>query len=498
MAAIVELSYPDNVTLIEGAMQNWRDLPVKGPAASVAVEHLLDGVDLSGQVLIVGPHPASLVMRVAERTGGLSVVTRAIPDAAEIGVAVPSATVWCGSLAAAVDRLRPADVVIALADAAQLLSTEEPIVDWATFPALLQRLSAPGAQVLMAVENERGLHRQNVGADLFVRDTDADWTPFATWDVTRPRRLSASPGVEGWPDAQISAVLPTWDAPGVVLDATAGLPQRALAMAYAAGDRRASYLTVRSVALGDLALDEAAGWIVRVNVPSPGAVVTVDGVVEGQAPLNGPVQTTFLEAAADKDTPSMRSILANWWEWLQDKAVDGVVPAAFADARLSNLVSDGETLRPLRSGSEALALDRAAWLALSDVMGVITSQGLPHPWPTAMNPQTRFAALLAMADIPLPDDLGPYAEPQEPTDLSRDALLAVIRRQQNELRVVWSRFHWDERDYAAYRASKFSKRVIKYAQRNGKQLPAKAKKLPKTLPAKAKRVPAAAKKRLRG
>lgn len=498
VAAIVELSYPDNVTLLQGAMQNWRDLPAKGPAGSAAVERLLDGLEVSGHVLVVGPHPASMIMGLAQRAERLSVVTRAIPDAAEIGTAVPSATVWCGSLTAAAERLEPADVVVALADAALLLSTEEPVADWSSFPQLLHRLAAPGARVLMAIENERGMHRQNVGADLFVRDTDADWTPFATWDQTRPRRTEALPGLDGWPGVQFSAVLPTWETPAVLLDGAATVEDRALAMAYAAGDRRASALTVRSVGLADLALEQAAGWIVRVGVPSPGAVVTPVGPVEGQAPTTGPVQTHFLQAAADHDMPAMRALLRFWWEWLQEKAVDGVVPTGYADARLSNLVAEGGTLRPLRPGDTDLPVDRAAWLALADVMGVITSQGLTHPWPTAMNPQTRFAALLAMAEIPVPDDLGPYAEPQEPTDLSRDALLAVIRRQQNELRIVWSRFHWDEKQYAAYRASKFSRRVVRYAQRNGKQLPAKAKRLPQTLPATAKKLPAKAKKRLGG
>lgn len=483
MAAIVELNYPDNVTLLQGAMQNWRDLPVTGPAGSAAVGRLLDGLDLSGHVVIVGPHPDSLIMTLAERAGRLSVVTRAIPDAAEIGIAVPSATVWCGSLAAAVERLEPADVVIALADAALLLSSEEEAVEWITFPLLLQKIAAPDAQILMAVENERGMHRQNVGADPFVRDTDADWRPLATWDLTRPRSAAALPGVAGWDDARFAAVLPSWSDQALLVSDQAEVWQRELAMAYAAADRTVSFLTTRSVTLGDRAFDEAAGWIVRVNVGMGGPLLLADGPADGQAPMTGPVQTGFLEAVIDKDMPLVRGVLRDWWEWLQDKAVDGVVPAVFADARLVNLVSDGETLRPLRAGEAELPVDQAAWTALGDVMGVITSQGLPHPWPTAMNPQTRFAALLAMADIPVPEDLGTYAEPQEPTDLSRDALLAVIRRQQNELRIVWSRFHWDEKQYAAYRASTFGKRAARYAVRNGKQMPAKAR----TLPAKAKK-----------
>ena len=182
MAAIVELSYPSNVTLIEGAMQNWRDLPVRGPAASDAVAHLLDDLDLSGHVVVVGPHPESLVMRIAKSAGRLSVITRAIPDAADLGTAVPTATVLCGALTAAVERLEPADVVIALADAALLLSAEEETLEWIAFPLLLQQISAPGAQILMAVENERGMQ---IGAgwnphwhqptDLFANYTDDDF-----------------------------------------------------------------------------------------------------------------------------------------------------------------------------------------------------------------------------------------------------------------------------------------------------------------------------------
>lgn len=499
MVDVVELTFPGNVTLLQGAMQNWRDLPEPGPTSWAPATQLLKSVDLSGDVLVLGAHHLDFLRVVAERAGRLTVVTRAIPDAADIGEAFPEATVFCGSLRAAADVVGPASAVIAAVDAALLQSTEESIRTWAELTDAVCGFAAPGAAVLLAVENERGLHRQNVGADPFIRETDADWSPLATWDVSRPRSAAQLREVFG-ADCSLNVVLPQWNHPTAVLGQDAPVPQQDLAVALAGADRSVSALTLRSVGLARAVPDQSAGWVVAVGV-DPGIgddVITADGRWSGSvtpdgrsvaAPHGGrTLLTEFVELATGYDLPGMRRVLQDWYQWVQTEP--GV------DVSLSNVVRVGDGFAGLRPAAGGAGPVAAAQEALSDAMKLINAQGLSHPWPTSMHPVTRYCAVLAMAGVPRPTDDAQLERLGGPEfkDLSRDVLLALVRREQNELKTVWARAKWDEREYLTYRASVGSKKLAADNRRRIKNAPATVKAAPQKL----KAVPRKVKKRFLG
>lgn len=486
MVDVVELKFPANVTLLEGAVQNWRDLPQPGPSAWAPLTPVVRQLDLSGDVIVVGPHDISFLRAVLDQAARVTIVTRAIPDAAEIGETFPQATVLCGSLAAAGTRVSPASAVIAAVDAALLQSTEEALRSWSELTQRVLSLAAPGAPVVLAIENERGLHRQNVGADLFVRETDADWSPLATWDESRPR--SVSQVREALPvGTRVSAVLSQWNAPTALVSVDAPEAQHDLAVALSGVDHTVSALTLRSVGLARQVPDQAAGWLAVVggNEATP-EVISSDGrsipVPRGGRTL----QTEFIELATGYDLPGLRALLHEWWQWVQTK------PAVSVD--LANVVRADGGFDGLRPGSVQDPV-AAAEDALSSVLNLVVSQGLSHPWPTSMHPVTRYCAVLAMAGVPRPTDarLAELAGP-EVKDLSRDALLAVVRREQDELRSVWARAKWDEREYLTYRATMSSK---KFAADNRKRL-ANAPTTIKTAPKRLKAVPRKVKKRFLG
>ncbi|EWT01154.1 hypothetical protein N865_11480 [Intrasporangium oryzae NRRL B-24470] len=489
MARIVELTYPGNVTLVRGAMQNWRDFDLARPSGSDVVRRfVLEQLpEAPARVLVVGPMSVSLVREVAERSGHVTVLARAIPDAAEIGTAVPTAQVLCGSL----DELDGEfDVVLAIDDLSTVQSLERPTAPWSELAALVLSRLAPEGQALLGVENERGLHRPSGADDPYVRNADADWTPFATWDATRPRSRAQ---LEAWlPLGRASAVhdvVGTWSAPTALAH---GPCTSGLATLWTGRSPVTPVLGLRSAALAGCASEHFAGWLVSVGGATqsgdwfltPDARWVVDaGVAEAEdgrrftIPPHGLSPFVVLvEAAADTDTPALRSLLRRWAAWLRSVTVDGMVPAAYADARLTNLVPDGDGFLPLVAGSADASFESVAWGALGSALDIITNQGLRHPWPTAMHRETRLAALGAMAGLAAPDDLGPYTPQVRDAGQTRDELLAVVRRQQEELRSTWSRFRWDEKQYAAWKAVNLGKRAVRYARKHGRSMPKDAAK----------------------
>ena len=486
MVDVVELKFPANVTLLEGAIQNWRDLAQPGPTTWAPLASVVEHLDLGSEVLVVGAHDLSFLRSVLDRSADVTVVTRAIRDAADIAEAFPRATVYCGSLAAAAAHLHPAAAVIAAVDMALVQSTEEPIRTWSELTTGILDLAAPGAPVVLAIENERGLHRQNVGADLFVRETDADWSPLATWDETRPRSLAqvrdALP-----PGARISAVLAQWNHPTALVETSAPDAQQDLAVALCGIDSSVSALTLRSVGLARQVPDQAAGWLVVIGDDAHGTDVIVDDGRSIPVPRGGrTLKTEFVELATGYDLPGLRALLQAWWQWVQTK------PAV--DVHLANVVrADGgfDGLRPGHVDDPVTAAQEA----LAEVLRLVVAQGLSHPWPTAMHPVTRYCAVLAMAGVPRPDDdrLAALAGP-EVADLSRDTLLAVVRREQEELKSVWARAKWDEREYLTYRATMSSKKFVADNRKRAKNAPSTIK----TAPQRIRAVPRKVKKRFLG
>lgn len=490
MARIVELKQYDNVTLGQGVMQNWVDLDVDGPSWHPLIAELTK--EVRGRVLVVGPHDPALLEDLAGRVDELVVVIRSAPDAGTIATRVPIAHVRAGSLAHAVEQGETFDAVIALDDLYRVLSAEEGDRTWAELAAEVSRCAAPDAPVLLAVENERGLHRSVTSIDSYAMNLDRDWTPFRTWDASRPRTPEqvASFVRESGRGAVVWGFLPAWRRVDVLTSGASGSSSlRDFAAAYALRGG-ASPIPWRSAALADRIDDVAAGWVVVLGGASEPAARTVDSagntsdwtVAQGvsrrsdghefRIPAGGRTALIeLIEAAGDSDTPTMRRVLKQWYARLQEVAVNGVVPARYADARLRNVFVKDDEVVFLEAAAADARLEDVVWAALSDLLGTIMGHGLKHPWPTAMNRQTRLAALGAMAGAPRPDDLQRWVGRVADQGQTREELLAVIKRQQDELKSTWARLRWDEKQYATFVAKSNVQKGVRYAKKQGKNLP---------------------------
>lgn len=515
MARIVELTYPDNVTLVPGAVQNWVDLD--SPAAATPLHGALVDRALarSGdrpvrRCLVVGAHDPALLHRLAARVDQLVVVVRAIPDAARIGTELPAATIRCGSLAAACAGDAPYDLVVALDDLARVLSLEDDQRrPWRGLADTVLSLVAADGTLLLGVENELGVHRVTAPLDPRMRDDDANWSPLATWDATRPRTsaavgaLLAATGRTG----TVHHVFPDWAAPtvaGAGLD-TAPRELRDLLAALTGlpgtdGAPAPGLLHRRALALADTLPDACAGWVLEVGAAASGPellqaagtdvtrwTATGTGRVRGETPgrpdrelavpqHGATVLVDLAEAAVDSDTPRLRALLTAWRSRLESVAVDGTVPAAYAEARFATLlpaVAADPSARAsgavsLLSGAAPAPLDEVVWSALVDLLTTWRAAGLRHPWPSSMHPSTVFLALVAMAGARAPEEPAAWGSwPHQAQPGTRQELAAVVERQREELRGAWSRFHWDETDYLAYKASRFTRRTVRFVRREG-------------------------------
>lgn len=506
MARIVELKQYDNVLLGRGVMQNWVDLDVDGPSWRPLVADLVPRV--SGRVLVVGPMEPSLLERLAHEAEELTVVVRAAPDAGTIATLLPGVEVYAGDLTQVLAAGETFDAVLMLDDFSRVLSAEAPDRTWHEMAQSLLNLAAPGALVMMALENERGLHRTSGQIDTYAANFDRDWTPFRTWDATRPR---TSAQLQRWIEATgrtaaAWGLYPSWVRVDAMTQTTASTPAMRDASAAYALRGYASPLPVRSAALADVMDEVAGGWIVQFDVACEPLVRTASeagdirvwdasgetlrdaaGVERRLPPAGRTMLVDLVEMAADTDTPSMRALLKQWYATLLAVAEDGQVPASYADARLRNVYLDGENVAFLEPAAARAPLEDVVWGALSDYLSTLQVYGLKHPWPTAMNRMTRLASLGAMAGAPKPDDLAKWVTTVRDEGQTREELLAVVKRQQDELKSVWARWKWDEKDYAAFVAKSNVKKTVRYAKRHGKDLPKVA----------AKRVVATAKKKLK-
>lgn len=506
MADIVELNHPDNVELVAGASQNWVDLGE--PAASTAALRRLvtDRLDGVATCLVVGPHDVALLRELEGRVGALTVVVRAIVDAATVGAACPGAAVLCGQVTDALARLGTFDLVVALDDVTRTQSLEAEPQPWLDLARAIAGTVAPGGTLLLGVENELGLHRLTLAENPFSRDGDGDWTPLATWDASRPRtraQLStalADLGVAGDVlDAHATFRHPT--ALGVGLDgADAALLDLLPALATQPTTEPAQGTTpvflARSLALAGRLRDHCAGWIVVTGPPAagvprieagtasgepvvwtasgPGAVTRTIGGLSRRVEVTGPARTLLARvtvACTDADLPELRALLTGWRAWLESKATDGVLPAEWTDARFGNVLP-GVEWAVLTPGLGEARLDVVAWTALGDAFDVLRGQGVRLPWPTGLHPRTVLETMGAMAGLTPPADLGPYFRAVEPDPLyllTRQELIATVRRQEAQLHGAWSRWTWDERRYATDRVIRVAKKAAQKGLLEGRK-----------------------------
>lgn len=462
---------PGTPRLIGGEMARWSDVGTaeRAPAHGPLLTHLVNLLADTGRTLVAGPHDLSLVTALR----GVTCLVRSLPDAVDL--AGRGIDVLCGTLPK-LDAAARYDTVVALDGVDRLCSVEGPQLDWLQSLQALRAVLRPGGTLVLAVENELGVHR--LVARSAAADTDADWHPAGGFDPGRPgtaSRLAALLGSEGltvswlgagWPSPHAPTLLAT---PGVLADpggstgAMAAVTAAAVAAAYGgrpvlSDPRRLATAAVHA----GLGTELAAGWFVvahrkpgpdtraglppvllagapagpvveldrdqdgrwtRRPVPDPAGACAPGRVTRDPTRLAGPMpngrllEEELLTCCSRHDLPAARRLLTGYTAWLH------TLGAGHAFATFDNVLVDGGrfvVLDPSWSTDPPVPVDVAAARAVRRFATTLVTGGYPHPWPTAQDVETLAVVLAAAAGCPIDD-----ARQAAAVDLEVDVRCAV-------------------------------------------------------------------------
>ena len=395
---------------------------------------------------------------------------RSRPEAIELEArGVP---VLCGTLAKLTGEPRY-DIIVALDGLGRLCSVEGPQFDWVESLQALKRVLRPGCTLLLAVENELGVHRLVDPSSATSGQTDSAWRPLGEFDTKpgNPTRLAGKLAAEGLAIDWLGAAWPVPDAPTVIAtpnamqdgpaDALAAVTAGLVGQAYAdkavlSDPRRLAAAAVR----GGLGPELAASWLIAAHrAPRPSAVLNLPPVLLGDGPvvelapgrdgewvrrvlraepdrdlsaLDGPLpdgqllEELLLAACLRHDLPVVRQLLTGWV---------AAQPGATAD----NVVVHHDTY----------ALLDPSVPARTDVIRrfaqTLLGGGYAHPWPAATDLQTLTSILHGAAGLP---DAVPAIPPGEELPLpdsrrEHEEQLRALRRQVAD---AASRARWFERE----------------------------------------------------
>lgn len=443
MVEITALAHADNVTLLAGATQYWRDEVRAAGLDKVLVRQM------SGRILIVGRATPELLHSAAQAGTEVHVLARGIPDATEMGDALPTATVWCGDPADLAGRTGPFDTVVALADVADVLPLESEARPWRSVVDDLLALAADGGAVLMVVENDLGVHRLMGRRHPRASDTDSDWDPTATWDASRPRSVAQLRSE--FPQAD--AIHCLWPHP-VDVTLTAGVDADPAAhVVYAAHASAASPraadpawpLTAYSRA-GTLS-DAAPAWMVRIGgVDAPAFELSHAGDVltlPATASSGTSVLLAFAELAAAHDLPGIRRLISTWAQATRGQKIRPTPGLCLAEDS-----EEGWRVEPLVPADVAVD-DEAQWHALASLVAVLTDRAWRRPWPSTAAPSRILNHLGIMAGLHTVSEararqLLPPASTPDRFDGAPQELLAVLEQQVRTIDTLRSKWRWTE------------------------------------------------------
>jgi hypothetical protein len=408
-----------NPRLIGGEMMLWSDLAgATGPVRGAAVAPLLASV--TGRTLVAGPHDPALL------TGEPTLLLRGLPDAEAVAGRFP---VLCGGPA----KL-PADpgwdTVVALDGLGRLGSAEDPEQTWEeTFTQLLAVLR-PGGTLLLGLENPLGVHRL---VALPPALTDADWTPAAGCDETRPASFATAKArlrAAGLTLQRAYATFPAPVEPAALIDTELladrtrrGYVEALVSSACAPLDdvltdpRRLAVDTVRH----GLGAELAPGWIFVAQREPADALPP-----EADIPVGDTVESLLLAAALRRDLPRIRALLTAWQS----------SPAATVSAAQVLVSADGGHLAVGAPGTRESALHAFA--------ATVLSGGFAHPWPAPASTADLTLTLAAMAGV----ELDPAAIPPATARASMLDLLADRDRLTRELAEARAKHDFHERTIA--------------------------------------------------
>ncbi|WP_433793155.1 hypothetical protein [Actinoplanes sp. CA-252034] len=420
------------IRMIGGEMPEYSE--EHPPAGGVLLRHLLERLPTGIRVLVAGPHDIGLIGALAERRD-VTCLVRSQPEA----TAIPDVTVLCGTLSKLTDADRY-DVVVALDGVGRLCSPEDTPLAWAESVRILARALRPGGTLLLAVENELGVHRLvAAGTPTAARSGDA-WRPIGEFGDApgRPDRLAATLAAEGLPVTALAAAWPLPQSPSLLatpetlrhgpLDALAALAAAAVSPVYAdepvlSDPRRLAAAAVRR----GIGAELAPAWLVvaqraarpgqaAMSLPQAltagpsGSVTELIGtpdrgwlrrVVRGWSPVLSPatgdgtesrpgspmtavplptgrlLEERLLTAALEHDLPALRRLLTGWMTELPMVAA-------------GNVLVDGDRYAPL-DPSVPDQPDVLARFAHTLITG-----GYHHPWP-GVTDLARLIAVLAGA-----------------------------------------------------------------------------------------------------
>ncbi|MER7362090.1 hypothetical protein [Nonomuraea wenchangensis] len=237
---------PGNVRLVGGEMLLWSDMADMSGGVTdwrgAALELIRRMVPASGKVLLVGPHPQTVVDEVIAQAGltgeesaapagvaedetvltslagRVAVLVRSYPDACALAERHPALDVFCGRLEAfAADE--PYDLVLALDGLLRTHSAEAPAASWAESLDALSALVAPGGRLVLGVHNDLGVDRI-VEARPADRDGgDDQWAPhgFDPSYPSGPGALDAALESAGLSVQRCYAAYPSRHAPRALL-----------------------------------------------------------------------------------------------------------------------------------------------------------------------------------------------------------------------------------------------------------------------------------------
>ncbi|MEU4157008.1 hypothetical protein [Actinoplanes sp. NPDC026670] len=374
--------------VVRGEIQPWTDdAPAGGPALAALLADLLPAA--AGRVLLAGPHDSGVLDLVASRSADVTVLRRSVSDAEALRDS--GHTVVAGALDGLADqRPEPYDVVIAADGLDRLLGPDSPALDWPERAALLRGLAAPGALVVIAVENGfsiTGLLDQRPRKD---RHGDDEWRPLHD-DPRRPSSPAQVEAVLGPPAQRYARFGHTLLESGALARTGWGLPGAGIALAGLAAEAEGTPLLAPVTDAAEAAaragmLDAVApGWLVvfgdgepvhTAYTPSGAADLEADGWHFGDrvVPDVESAETVLFRLAAAEDVPGFRAYAAKltggaFFDEIHDFTAigDGDVPLAAAWIRFRDRLVGGHRRHPwppwMADGDDLVTM----WLAMSGV-----------------------------------------------------------------------------------------------------------------------------------